>query len=373
MKFIVEANILSAAMKRVSGVIETKSTIPILTNVMITADKASKTVTLCGTDLDIEVSVELPALVEFKGGLTTSAHLLEAYVGKTPKGAQLLLESDGGHMTCQQGRSSVRMQTLPVEDYPTFQSGDMPFTFVMTATEFGKLLGDVRVSISTEETRYYLNGVYLHPRNNAVGAPGISACSTDGHRLSLAHHPMPDPRIQEYPGIIVPRKTVLLLMKLCDGQDSVSVAYSQSKISADFGKVKVISKLIDGTFPDYERVIPRGNNAIATINRAAMSAAVDRVTTISSDKGRATKLSFEGNKLVIGCNDPDRGSAVEEMDIGYEADPLEIGFNSKYVLDMLGSYDGDELNFAISDPGSPVIIQKPGDPNRMSVLMPMRV
>lgn len=372
MKFLAEAQTLSAALKKVGQVIESRNTIPILSNIVIAADEKTGAVTLKGTDLDVEVTLTLAAQVETGGAITAPAHMLESYVTKAPKGAQIEIGMDGNFLTCHMGRSRVKMQTLAAEDFPDFNHGDMPYQFEMTAAEFCSLLDRAKFAISTEETRYYLNGIYLHPSANAAGHASISACATDGHRLALVHHPLPDTDISQFPGIIIPRKTVLLLIKLCDGAKTAKVAYSQSKIRVDLGSVVLVSKLIDGTFPDYQRVIPRNNNKIASVNRAALAAAVDRVTTVSVEKGRAAKLEFADGRLVVSCNSADHGSATEDIDIGYDADPVTLGLNSRYIADMLQAFTAETLDFAIDDAGSPVTVNVNGDPNRVCVAMPMR-
>lgn len=370
MKFIAEANVLSSALKKVAGVVETKSTIPVLTHIKITASKPGR-VTLEGTDLDLEIRVEMDAQVEVAGGITAAAHMLESYVAKLPKGSQVQVALEDTRLSCRAGRSSIKIHTLPVDDYPTFEAGEMPYHFNLAAKDLARLMNDVRYAMSTEETRYYLNGAYLHAHRNGAGVEGIAFCATDGHRLSISHMPMNG--VSGFPGIIVPRKTMLVLLKLCEGARDVTVAYSQMKISVDYGDTRLISKLIDGTYPDYERVIPRGENAIASIGRADLMATVDRVSTVSKEKGRAMKLEFGAGRLVVAMNDPDSGSAVEDMDITYEATPTSIGFNARYIADVLNSFDAKSLDFAITDPGSPVRIFVNGDPNRLSVLMPMRV
>jgi DNA polymerase-3 subunit beta len=373
MKFTTESQTLAAALKKVGAIVEARNTIPVLSNLLITADHRAGTVAIRGTDLDVEVVTKIKAHVESSGSITAPAYMLESYVSKSPKGSQIEIELIDAQLACHQGRSKVRMQTLPAEDFPDLAHGDMTHAFEMEAAQFAALFNNVRFAMSTEETRYYLNGIYLHPRANEAGQPGISACATDGHRLALAHQPMADPSIQGFPGIIVPRKTVLLLIKLCEGCETASVAYSGSKIRVELGAVTVTSKLIDGTFPDYERVIPRGNNKVASIDRAKLQVAVDRVSTISSDKGRATRFEFGDGKLLIGMTDSDRGTAAEDIDVTYDAGAETIGFNSRYVMDILGAHASEVLDIAIADAGSPVTVKTSGDPNRVCVLMPLRV
>jgi DNA polymerase-3 subunit beta len=227
-------------------------------------------------------------------------------------------------------------------------------------------------AISTEETRYYLNGIFLHTIESD-SATVLRAVATDGHRLARVEMPAP-PGAQGMPGIIVPRKAVAEIQKLIeDGSDEVGIELSTAKIRLTFNGVVLTSKLIDGTFPDYQRVIPSGNDKRLTVERADFAKAVDRVSTISSERGRAVKLAINEGRLTLSVNNPDSGSATEELEVDYDAGPLDIGFNARYLLDITGQLDGDTALFRLADPGSPTLIQDRDDAPALYVLMPMRV
>jgi DNA polymerase-3 subunit beta len=279
---------------------------------------------------------------------------------------------DEGRLAISAGRSRFSLQALPPQDFPDLAAGEMTHHFTMPSADLKTLVEKTRFAISTEETRYYLNGIYLHDVASSE-APLIRAVATDGHRLAQVQFSRPD-GAKGMPGIIVPRKTVLELTKLIEAAEGeVEIALSPSKIRFGIDGLTLTSKLIDGTFPDYERVIPRGNDKTLQVDTRLFTQAVDRVSTVSSEKGRAVKLNISAEKIVLTVNNPDSGSAEEELSASYNADPLDIGFNSRYLLDIVGQFKGDTANFDFADAGSPTIIRDPADGSALYVLMPMRV
>jgi DNA polymerase-3 subunit beta len=248
----------------------------------------------------------------------------------------------------------------------------MTHRFRIAAGELKKLIDKTQFAISTEETRYYLNGIYLHnpPSNDA---PMLRAVATDGHRLAQYELAAPD-GVSGMPGVIVPRKTVGELQRLIEnGEAEIGVELSPSKIRFTIGEMVLTSKLIDGTFPDYGRVIPLGNDKQLKVDKADFEAAVDRVSTVSSERGRAVKLSLSGTRLLLSVTNPDSGSATEELEVEYDGDPLDIGFNSRYLLDIAAQIDGEAAVLKLADPGSPTLIQDDAGGGALYVLMPMRV
>jgi DNA polymerase-3 subunit beta len=240
------------------------------------------------------------------------------------------------------------------------------------AHELRRLIEKARFAISTEETRYYLNGIYLHVAEQA-GKPTLRAVATDGHRLAQIETLAPE-GAQGMPGIIVPRKTVHEVHKLIEGfSDNVAIGLSTTRIQFTAGPVEMTSKLIDGVFPEYQRVIPQANNKVMHLANAQFTAAVDRVATVSTERGRAVKLSIGRGKLILSVTNPDGGSATEEIPADYEAEPLEIGFNAKYLLDIAGQLDSENVRFYLSDSGSPTTVRDDDDQTALYVLMPMRV
>jgi DNA polymerase-3 subunit beta len=369
MRVTIERSAFLRALNHVQSVVERRNTIPILSNVLVEA-KGSE-LKLTATDLDIEIVESVGAEVAAGGATTVPAHMLYDIVRKLPDGAQLQLDqADSGRVAILAGKSRFALQALPADDFPSLASGEFSNTFTLAASDLKGLIEKTRFAISTEETRYYLNGIYLH---EVPAAAALRAVATDGHRLAQAQIARPE-GAKAMPGVIVPRKTVLEVVKLIEGLDEdVEVALSSSKIRFTAGNLVLTSKLIDGTFPDYERVIPRHNDKTLEVDTATFAAAVDRVSTISMEKGRAVKLNIAAGRLILTVNNPDSGSAEEEIPAGYDADPIDIGFNSRYLLDVAGQVRSASMVFSLADAGSPTIVKDPGDEQALYVLMPMRV
>jgi DNA polymerase III subunit beta len=371
MKVTVERSELLKSLGHVHRVVERRNTIPILANVLIRADRSK--LSLKATDLDIEVTDAIAAEVGPAGSTTVPAHMFFDIVRKLPEGAQIVLESSGDRaaLAIRAGRSRFTLQTLPESDFPDLASGEMTHKFTLKAADLKRLIDKTQFAISTEETRYYLNGIYLH----AAGAKAetLRAVATDGHRLAQMEIELPK-GAEGMPGIIVPRKTVGEVQRLLeDNEAEVLVELSPGKIRFTVGDVILTSKLIDGTFPDYARVIPVANDKELIVDKKEFEAAVDRVSTVSSERGRAVKLSITGGRLLLSVTNPDSGTANEELEVEYEADPLDIGFNSRYLLDIAAQIESEAAVLKLADPGSPTLIADKESKGALYVLMPMRV
>ena len=372
MRVTVERAALLKALGHVHRVVERRNTIPILSNVLLRADDGA--LRLKATDLDIEVTETIPADITEAGSTTVPAYVIYDIVRKLPEGSQVALEQSGdsGTLTIRSGRSRFALQTLAEADFPDLAAGDMPVKFELAASDLKRLIDKTQFAISTEETRYYLNGIYLHAIE-VDGVPMLRAVATDGHRLARVELPAPKGS-ETMPGVIVPRKTVAEVQRLVeDPAGSVAVELSPTKMRFTLGDVVLTSKLIDGTFPDYARVIPQANDKSLTVDKTEFVAAVDRVSTISSERGRAVKLALTDGKLVLSVTNPDSGSATEEIEVEYGADALDIGFNSRYLLDITDQIDTETALLKLADPGSPTVIQDKEGSSALYVLMPMRV
>ncbi|XWN32534.1 MAG: DNA polymerase III subunit beta [Devosia sp.] len=356
----------------VQRVVERRNTIPILSNVLIRADGAS--LTLKATDLDVEIVETVEAAVEQPGAVTVPAHMLHDIVRKIPEGARIALDTnpDGSTMTLSAGRTRFALQMLPEADYPDITAGEFTHRFQLKGGDLKWLIDRTQFAISTEETRYYLNGIYIHTIATDDGTM-LRAVATDGHRLAQAQLAAPE-GAEGMPGVIVPRKTVGELQRLMEDPDTeLTLELSDTKIRASFSNVVLTSKLIDGTFPDYDRVIPKNNTKIMQVDRVDFAAAVDRVSTVSSERGRAVKLSLAEGALTLSVINPDSGTATDELVVDFEAEPLDIGFNSKYLLDITSQLTAENATFALADPGSPTLIHEGDAAKTLYVLMPMRV
>ena len=377
MKLTIERAALLKALGHVQSVVERRTTIPILSNVLLRAEVAGR-LSLSATDMDLEIVERVPARVEREGRTTVPAHTLYDIVRKLREGAQVELETSGerNEMVLRSGRSTFTLACLPPEDYPVMSAGELPHQFTLSAAELRMLIDRTCFAISTEETRYYLNGIYLHAtKSNEV--PVVRAVATDGHRLARVEMTAPE-GAAGMPGIIVPRKTVLELRKLVDeGEDEVQVALGETKIRCAIGEAALTSKLIDGTFPDYDRVIPVNNDKILDVECKEFADAVDRVSTISTERSRAVKLALDRGNLVVSATSPENGTAVEELEVRYQNTPIEIGFNSRYLLDITEQIEGEYVQFQMADAGSPTIVRdaapEANGANALYVLMPMRV
>jgi DNA polymerase-3 subunit beta len=245
--------------------------------------------------------------------------------------------------------------------------GELTHKFTLASKDFVKLIDKTKFAMSNEETRYYLNGVYFHIANGK-----LRAVATDGHRLALIDVDAPQGSAG-MPGIIIPRKAVNEIGKLLESQSEVQISLSETKIKINAGRIELLSKVVDGTFPDYSRVIPENNGKIVTVSSVLFNEAVDRVSTIAADKTRAVKAKFEKGNITFNSQGLEGTSAKEVIACEYTADPLEVGFNSRYVLEMMTQIKSDKLTIALDNPNSPALIKDLTDPSVTFIIMPMRV
>ena len=370
MKATIERATLLKGLSHVQSVVERRNTIPILSNVLIDA-AADGTLKLMATDLDLQINEHVAAAVDQPGAITVSAHTLFDIVRKLPEGSQVALSAAEGRMTIMAGRAKFSLATLPRDDFPLIAEGDLPTQFELPAETLKQIIDKTRFAISTEETRYYLNGIFLHVSDDP--APVLKAAATDGHRLARVTVARPD-GADGMPSVIVPRKCVAELRKLLDEIDgSVGVSLSNTKIRFDLGQALLTSKLIDGTFPDYTRVIPTGNDRILKIDPRAFQEGVDRVSTIATEKTRAVKMALDRDKITLSVTSPENGTASEDVLGEYVAQPFEIGFNSRYLLDILAQVEGDTVEVHLADAAAPTLIRENDKAPALYVIMPMRV
>ena len=370
MKATIERATLLKGLSHVQSVVERRNTIPILSNVLIEAT-ADGTIKLMATDLDLQINEHIAAAVETPGATTVSAHTLFDIARKLPEGSQVSLSAAEGRMTIMAGRAKFQLSTLPRDDFPVIAEGELPTRFELPAETLKQIIDKTRFAISTEETRYYLNGIFLHVSDDPL--PVLKAAATDGHRLARVTVTRPD-GAEGMPDVIVPRKCVAELRKLLDEIDgSVGVSLSATKIRFDLGQALLTSKLIDGTFPDYSRVIPTGNDKILRIDPRSFEEGVDRVSTIATEKTRAVKMALDRDKITLSVTSPENGTAAEEVSGDYAAAPFEIGFNSRYLLDILAQVHGDTVEVHLADAAAPTLIRENDKAPALYVIMPMRV
>lgn len=371
MKVTLERAVLVRALTHVQSVVERRNTIPILSNVLLEAE--DDRLTLTATDMDLTVIESVAADIALPGAITVPAHMLYDIARKLNDGAQIQLEQLGdGRMQLTSGRAEFSLSTLPREDFPRVTVEDLPTTFALQAAQLRELIDRTKFAMSTEETRYYLNGLYLHI-NEISGDQHLCAAATDGHRLAAYNMPAPM-RAEGMAGVIVPRKTILESRKLLDDtDDNIEISLSETKISFAVGGVRIISKLVDGTFPDYQRVIPQNNDNIVHVEARSLSAAVDRVSTITLEKTRAVKVSVRPGLVHVVANSPDAGSGSDEIEANYDGEEITIAFNARYLIDVLNLMDDGVAEMALADSAAPALIRISGVDNARYVLMPMRV
>lgn len=366
MKVTIERAALLKALGHVQSVVERRNTIPILSNVLFDAD--GEGLRLVATDLDLQVVETVPALVDEAGATTVLAHTLYEIVRKLPEGSQVEITVTNARMSVHAGRYQSNLATLPRDDFPMLAESQMPTSFSLAAATLRRLVDKTHFAISNEETRYYLNGIFLHIIDDE-----LRAVATDGHRLACLSTPVPA-GAQDMPGVIIPRKCVAELRKLLDEADGdIQIDLSDSKMRFHFDSVIYTSKMIEGSFPDYARVIPRTNDRILTIDRREMIASVDRVAAIASEKTRAIRLALEADKLTLSVTSPETGTADEELSANYKGEAFSIGFNARYLLDILRELDGDTIEMHMADAAAPTLIRDPQESTGLYVLMPMRV
>ena len=374
MKFKADRATLMKALAHIQSVAEKRNTIPILANAKIEAIDGKLMFT--ATDMEIAVVEDIAASVSRPGSITAPAATLYEIVRKLPDSAELEFEATGeaGQLKLRAGRYSTSLVTLPVEDFPSMTAGQLPYRFRISSLALRGLIDRTRFAISTEETRYYLNGIYLHCAEGAVGRV-LRAVATDGHRLARVEEPAPE-GADGMPGVIIPRKTIAELRKLLDEDGGeIEIGLSDTRIQFKSGSVTLTSKLIDGTFPEYERVIPRDNDKVMRVGKKDFADAVARVAAISSERSRPVKMSLATDLLTLSAASPEQGTASEELDadrVRYSSDPLEIGFQARYLNDITDQIE-TSVEFHFSDGAAPTIVRDADNSNALYVLMPMRV
>ena len=372
MKFIIERSVLLKTLSHVQSIVEKRNTIPVLSNVKIEA--LADGISFKATDMDTEITEIVDAKISEQGATTAPAHMLYDIVRKMSDGSEIELTfpDDKGQLTIASGKSKFSLSCIGVEDFPVISGDTLPINFVMPVNEFKGVIDRTKFAVSTEETRYYLNGVYMHAKNNGATSV-LRVVATDGHRLACVETPLPK-GAENLNGVIVPRKTVGEIRKLLDDTsiENVTISMSDNKVRFTLEDVTLTSKLIDGTYPDYERVIPTDNDKSLEMSVKSLASAVDRVSVVA-ERTRAIKMITGTNHVSITTSSPELGSAQEEIDATYNGEVLEIGYNFRYLLDILAEITGDVVKISFADASSPSVIYDTSDNSAVFVLMPMRV
>ena len=371
MKISIERNLLLNSLAHVQNIVEKRHTVPILSNILIDTNKNN--LIISATDMDIVFTEVVKSTIIEEGSITTSAHTLYEIVRKITEGNEIeLISNDGNRLSIRSGNSKFSLSCLPKEDFPKIEEINVENDFDIKAEILKKIIDKTRFAISTEETRYYLNGVYIHfvEINNQKK---LRAVSTDGHRLAKFETNFPE-GVDNIPGVIIPKKTIVELRKLLDEfEDEVKISLNQNKIVFYFKDITLSSKLIDGSFPDYEKVIPKDNDKSFLVENKTIYEAVDRVSTVSSEKSKSVKLLISNNLVSLSSNSAETGSGAEDITVEYSGEKIEIGYNAKYLLEIIKQIEGNKIAFKLQDSSSPSIIHDPEDEDALYILMPMRV
>ena len=372
MKFTIERAVLLKTLSHVQSIVEKRNTIPVLSNVKIEAMEDG--ISFKATDMDTEITEVVDAKTSETGATTAPAHMLYDIVRKLSDGTdvEITFPDEKGQLTIASGKSKFALSTIGVEDFPVISGDKLPTNFVMAKEELKDVIDRTQFAVSTEETRYYLNGIYVHAKNEGE-TKVLRVVATDGHRLACVESPLPQ-GAENMNGVIIPRKTVGEVRKLLDDTkaENIDVSLSENKIRFTMEDITLTSKLIDGTYPDYERVIPTDNDKVLELGVKPLAEAVDRVSVVA-ERTRAIKVITNPNHITITTSSPDLGSAQEEVEAKYDSESLEIGYNFRYLLDILNEIKGDTVRISFADGSSPSVIHDTSDSSAIYVLMPMRV
>ena len=371
MKFTVDKNIILKSLSHVQNIVEKRNTLPILSNILIEAKENS--LVLSATDMDISITEKLNCNIIEEGSITVSAHTLYDIIRKLSDQSEIeIISNDGKIISLRSGKSKFSLGCLPKEDFPIIEIDDLEIEINIDSQKFLKLIDKTRFAISNEETRYFLNGIYFHKKNQEKSSL-LSVVATDGHRLAKMDFEFNE-NLDEIPGVIIPKKTVNELHKLLiDYEGQIKINLNSNKIVFFVNDTVLMSKLIDGNFPDYRKVIPNNNTNILKINRQNFSSAVDRVSTITNDKSPIIKFKLYKNLMNMSSINTESGTATEDIITQYTGEELEIGFNSKYILEMINNLEDEEIILKFKDSSSPVTATEESNLGLIYVLMPMRV
>lgn len=366
MQFEVAKQILLKAISNVNGAVEKKNTIPVLQNIKIEA-KDDKVV-LSATDMDILVTSSFESDMKKGGSTTVPAQMFFDIVRKIPDGAIMISQESATILQIKSGKSKYSLPCIEASEFPNLSEGELGEEVEVEAEKLSKMIDKTRFAISSDETRYYLNGLYLQAMKKDDGFE-LRTVATDGHRMALSFLVA---KLKTPFGVILPKKSVAEIRRIIDGSKVVKLAVSRVKIKVTTDQATIVSKLIDGEFPDYDKVLPKNNTQIAVINKKNFFDCVDRVSTVATDKHRSVKLIIENGKMNLQVNTNDGSFAYEELDVNYTGDRIETGFNSRYLLDIIGQIDKDELLMRFKDSNSPALIEAK-DMNSVFVIMPVRI
>ncbi len=366
MKFSIDRDALLKPLQLVNGAVERRHNLPILANLLV--EVSGHSLKMTGTDLEVELvgQVQLEGDVQ-EGRTTVPAKKFLDIVKSLPDQVELKIEQQENRLLLRSGRSRFTLATLPAEEYPNVEAFQSDIEFTLKQGTLKSLIDATQFSMANQDVRYYLNGLLLETEGNV-----LRAIATDGHRLALSHRPIEDTLPEKQ--VIVPRKGVVELQRLFEGEDlDVTVAIGDNAIRATTASAVLTSKLVDGRFPDYRRVLPKGGDKIVIASRNHLKQALVRASILSNEKFRGVRVQLENNLIKITANNPEQEEAEEILDVEYDNTPLEIGFNVSYLLDVLNNLPSDDVRITLIDGNSSALIENHIEEDSMYVVMPMRL
>lgn len=367
MKFSISREALLRPLTLVAGVVERRQTLPVLSNVLIEVQDTQ--LALTGTDLEVElIGRAEPGQVDEPGSATVPARKLMDICKSLPDQSEIVFSLEEGRAVLRSGRSRFTLSTLPVAEFPNIEDSQSSQQLSLPKATLKQLIESTSFAMAQQDVRYYLNGMLLELNSHLV-----RTVATDGHRLAVCSRSA-DVQIETAQKLIVPRKGILELARLLDGSDElVDLALGANHLRAHTGEFTFTSKLVDGKFPDYERVVPRGGDKVFIADRAELRQVLSRTSILSNEKYRGVRLNLAEGNLRVMANNPEQEEAEENVSIEYNGTALEIGFNVSYLIDVLNTLDSDRVQMTLSDPNSSAIMEMPGGGDALYVVMPMRL
>ncbi len=371
MKFQISKDVIYKSISHLQGIVDKKNTLPVLSNILIEAKNNS--LILSSTDMDISIVEKLNCNILEDGATTINSQIFYDIVRKLDDNAEIeIISNDGKLLTLRASGSRFSLACLPKEDFPIIDQSSGGTNLKINSKVLYKLIDKTKFAISNEETRYFLNGLYFNVFNEDTKTE-VTLVGTDGHRLAKFSHQI-DQKIDQISGVIIPKKTIYELSKLLsDLDEEIEIIISSNKIIFLINNLVFVSKLIDGSFPDYKRVIPTENNNIVEINREKLLSAVDRVSTIANEKSPVIKFKLIKNILNLNTINNENSTATEDLSLDYDGDEFEIGFNSKYIMDIVNNLEDEIISLNFKDESSPILAKEKSNSKLTYVLMPMRV
>ncbi|WP_305045492.1 DNA polymerase III subunit beta [Geoalkalibacter sp.] len=372
MKFKIEKQVFLKALGRVQAIVERKNTIPVLANVLI--DAVGETITLTATDLEVGMRATYPATIEDSGRITVSAKKLFEIVRELPEGEISFRAKENCWIEIRCGKALFNLVGLSPEEFPFFPAANNPETIILSSAELGRMIEKTAFAMSTDETKYNLNGIFFRATEDNDGS-FLNLVATDGHRLAKIASPLTAPPPAELQrGAIFPRKGIFELKKLAEeGAEDIHLTFMDNSAQIAKGHTTLIMRLIDGQFPDYERVIPKANDQTAEISTEDFLHALRRMSTLASEKSKGVRIALKPDQLEISSSNPELGDGREDLEVSYQGQEVAIGFNARYLLDILQTHTEEKILFKIKDNLSPALITGDSEKNYLAVIMPMRL